>query len=372
MAEAREVLWPIGITFLILNILGVGLRFWARQTKKAFGYDDAALALSLVGFIVFVAMEFAALHYGIGAPAEEVKPYHNPISAAKYYTIAAIVYILTTGVSKVGVGLVLHRLSSGADMRAIQIVLVVAMSVMGIVALVIAIIFGLQCRPLSAAWGESVGTCIAPTIIGQSAIVLSAFDVAVSWLFALLPVFMLRKAQLRWKVKITIIVVLGLGAVSSVATIVRLKYAVQAADLTGKGGGIAGEQLLQITLEATIFSMTEIGLSIFAATLTALRPLIKRLPFLSDFSSDGRTPSKGQSGSRPIASSNHIRGPSYRLDDIPPSDGDSEENIIAPRVMNIKKSSHVEVNYQRDPNHPTTSDFYAKETQTKLGWDRQH
>jgi hypothetical protein len=29
----------------------------------------------------------------------------------------------------------------------------------------------------------------------------------------LLPVFMLRKAQLRWKVKITIIVVLGLGAV---------------------------------------------------------------------------------------------------------------------------------------------------------------
>jgi hypothetical protein len=69
-------------------------------------------------------------------------------------------------------------------MRAIQIVLVVAMSVMGIVALVIAIIFGLQCRPLSAAWGESVGTCIAPMIIGQSAIVLSAFDVAVSWLFA--------------------------------------------------------------------------------------------------------------------------------------------------------------------------------------------
>jgi hypothetical protein len=52
MAEAREVLWPIGITFLILNILGVGLRFWARQTKKAFGYDDAALALSLVSPMV--------------------------------------------------------------------------------------------------------------------------------------------------------------------------------------------------------------------------------------------------------------------------------------------------------------------------------
>lgn len=137
--------------------------------------------------------------------------------------------------------------------------------------------------------------------------------------------------------------------------------------LTGEGGGIAAADILTLTLEATIYSMVEIGLSIFAATLTALRPLIKRLPCMSDFSSGGRTPSKGVSGSRPITGSD-IQGPAYRLDDMPPSDGDSEENIIAPRLMNIHKSHHVEVAYQKEGVQQTTSEFYARETQPKLGW----
>jgi hypothetical protein len=116
--------------------------------------------------------------------------------------------------------------------------------------------------------------------------------------------------------------------------------------------------------------MVEIGLSIFAATLTALRPLIKRIPCMSDFSSGGRTPSKGLSGSHPLSSGhNDIHGPGYRLDDMPPSDGDSEENIIAPRVMDIHKSSRVEVAYQKAAKHSTTSEFHAKETHTKLGWN---
>lgn len=93
-------------------------------------------------------------------------------------------YILASGLSKVGVGLVLHRLSSGADMTLVRVILIAAMGVMSVVTLAIAVMFGLQCRPLSAAWGESLGTCMPPTTIGQAAIALSAIDVAVSWLFA--------------------------------------------------------------------------------------------------------------------------------------------------------------------------------------------
>jgi hypothetical protein len=145
----------------------------------------------------------------------------------------------------------------------------------------------------------------------------------------------------------------------------------EVAELQGDGGGIAAAEILTLTLEATVYSIIEIGLSIFAATLTALRPLIKRLPCMSGFGSSGRTPSKGLSGSRPITGSD-IQGPAYRLDDMPPSDGDSEENIIAPRVMNIHKSHHVEVAYQKDGAHQTTTSFYAKETQPKLGWNRNH
>jgi len=50
MAEVRDVYYPLGITFLILNTVGVALRYWARYIKKAVGYDDKALLVSYVSF----------------------------------------------------------------------------------------------------------------------------------------------------------------------------------------------------------------------------------------------------------------------------------------------------------------------------------
>lgn len=49
--------------------------------------------------------------------------------------------------------------------------------------LIVAFIFGLQCRPLSVAWGVGKGTCMSTAVTGNAAIVLSAVDVAVSWLY---------------------------------------------------------------------------------------------------------------------------------------------------------------------------------------------
>jgi hypothetical protein len=69
-------------------------------------------------------------------------------------------------------------------MGIVRVTLVVAMAVMGVASLAVAIIFGIQCRPLPVAWGEGVGECLSPTTIGQAGIALSAIDVAVSWLFA--------------------------------------------------------------------------------------------------------------------------------------------------------------------------------------------
>lgn len=90
--------------------------------------------------------------------------------------------------------------------------------------------------------------------------------------------------------------------------------------------------------------MIEIGLSIFAASMTALRPLIKRIPCFSDFSSGGRSGAKGVS-TRSGTGTDRIPGPSYRLDDMHTSDADSQEEIIAPRTIDTHKESRVEVSY---------------------------
>ncbi|KAM0401799.1 hypothetical protein ACHAQC_002492 [Fusarium culmorum] len=92
-------------------------------------------------------------------------------------------------------------------------------------------------------------------------------DVTISWFYALLPVYMLYKTQLRLKIKIMITVLLGRSAVSSIAIIVRIKYLVDLSRLTSASGGLATHDAVEITLEGTVYSIIEIALSILAATL---------------------------------------------------------------------------------------------------------
>ena len=94
-----------------------------------------------------------------------------------------MVYVLTTGISKLAIALVLYRLAHGAGIRLLNLILTVSMVVVSAVALVVALIIGLQCRPLSVAWGVGSGTCMSTTIITNAAMVLSAVDVTASWLY---------------------------------------------------------------------------------------------------------------------------------------------------------------------------------------------
>ncbi|KAF4954605.1 hypothetical protein FSARC_12045 [Fusarium sarcochroum] len=154
----RDNSYPLVITCLVVDGVAVGLRLWARTIKKAMGYDDVAMIFSLIGFIVFCAMELQAIRYGIGATA--MKAGFDPIKAAMFFTAAQIDYILTTRISKLGVGLVLFRLASGAGMKIIRIILIISMIIVTLWFLVTALIFGLQCRPLSVAWGVGKGSCL--------------------------------------------------------------------------------------------------------------------------------------------------------------------------------------------------------------------
>ncbi|KAM0208080.1 hypothetical protein ACHAQD_011782 [Fusarium lateritium] len=86
-------------------------------------------------------MELEAIRYGIGMTTMEDG--FDPIQAAMYFTTAQLVYIITTGISKLGVGLVLFRLTSGTDMRIVRVTLMVSMIIVTLWCLATALIFGL-------------------------------------------------------------------------------------------------------------------------------------------------------------------------------------------------------------------------------------
>lgn len=95
--------------------------------------------------------------------------------------------------------------------------------------------------------------------------------------------------------------------------------------------------------------MIEIGLSIFAASLTALRPLLKKVPCFTDISSGGRSNSRGFSSINTFGQKSKNRdkgGPAIRLDDRNVSGVGSTENIMPTESGNIQKQTHIVSTYE--------------------------
>ncbi|RFU78075.1 integral membrane [Trichoderma arundinaceum] len=278
-------------------------------------------------FVIFCAFEFRALSYGYGAA--DVQPGYNPMLAAEFFVIAQLLYLIAQLAAKISVALVLYRIASMAPL--VRRILAGSMAVLTVVSIVAIFIFGFQCRPLSVAWGVGTGTCLPGSTIANTAYAVSAADIIFSWLYGLLPIYLLWSVQISMRTKLVVSVLLGFGAVSCIATILRLNYAVMVAQLPST----AAAEAVNLLLTATIYSATEVGLAIFCASLAALKPLLKLIPWIPG-SSKGT--SKFESGLEP-------RGPSIRLEDRQADTG-SEENILPNSQHHIQKTTQYEVNYE--------------------------
>ncbi|RYO83031.1 hypothetical protein DL764_009518 [Monosporascus ibericus] len=71
----------------------------------------------------------------------------------------------------------------------------------------------------------------APTVLANTGYSISAIDIAINSLFALLPVALLWNVQLSTTVKVSVVLLLGLGVLSNIATIMRFKYLVDLSQL---------------------------------------------------------------------------------------------------------------------------------------------
>lgn len=90
-------------------------------------------------------------------------------------------------------------------------------------------------------------------------------------------------------------------------------------------------------------------MSIFAASLTALRPLLKKVPCFSDISTGGRSGSKPFGSRSAFGNSGRDKGSAYRLDDMNVPDDDSQKDIV-PKASrnNIQKQTRIEFSYANE------------------------
>ena len=70
----------------------------------------------------------------------------------------------------------------------------------------------IQCRPLAASWGEVKGECMDVGVLITLTYVVSGLNIATDWFCALLPIPLLWNVQLNRNAKLSVGVILGLGA----------------------------------------------------------------------------------------------------------------------------------------------------------------
>ncbi|KKO97204.1 hypothetical protein THAR02_10688 [Trichoderma harzianum] len=204
----------------------------------------------------------------------------------------------------------------------IRKILIASMVILSIVSVVSIFIFGFQCRPLSVAWGVGTGTCLPGSTIANTAYAVSAADILFSWLYGI-----------SMRTKIVVSVLLGFGAVSCIATILRLNYAIMVSSLPST----AAAQAVNLLLTATIYSATEVGLAIFCASLAALKPLLKFIPWI---------PGSSKGTSKFESNNLEPRGPSIRLQDRQVDIGSEESILPSNHQHHIQKTTHYEVSYE--------------------------
>ncbi|KAK5631298.1 hypothetical protein RRF57_007012 [Xylaria bambusicola] len=331
MAWARDSLPPAIYTFLALNTIAVGLRVFVRTCmSKSFGYDDYAMVVSFGGFITLCSLTLVSLSNGYGDATP--KPHYNVSEATRFFVASTITYVIALYVAKISVALVLLRIA--VTSKGVRVLLICSMVALTIWTIVTTLLVALQCVPLSVAWGEGTGTCLPAAVLANTGYSISAMDVASSFLYAALPAYLLKGVQLSIKVKASIIILLGLGVASSVVTIIRLKYLVDVGNLKSP----TGVEAANAYLTTFVYSITELGLTIFTGSLAALRPLLKLVPF-------GQTTGKGYgtygASTKGASGVREEMGNSMKLQDF--NDAESQDFIVPKGRVN--KTVQYEVKY---------------------------
>ncbi|KAI1269506.1 hypothetical protein F5Y18DRAFT_370316 [Xylariaceae sp. FL1019] len=274
MPWARDSLPPAIYTFIVLNSVAVGLRVYVRTCiSKSFGYDDIAMVVAFAGYVSLAGLTLTSLEAGYGAEKDQTTSASDVITGVKFFVASTIAYVIVLFIAKVSVALVLYRIA--VTNKPIRLLIMISIGILTVWTTVSTIIVALQCTPLSLAWGVGEGTCLPAYILANTGYSISAMDIASSFLYASIPIFLLRGVQLSTRVKISVIVLLGLGVISSIVTIIRLKYLVDVSNLTNP----VGVEAENAYLTTFVYSVVELGLTMFTASLAALRPLLKFVPF---------------------------------------------------------------------------------------------
>ncbi|KAI7782488.1 hypothetical protein LA080_013488 [Diaporthe eres] len=246
------------IFFSVLCTIAVGLRVLVRTklTKGAFGWDDVALVISYALMMVFVALCILAVRAGMKSSEDE--PWFNDAAARRYDFAKYVVCFVISGVVKISVALVLYRLDSRPNVRIIIIIDIVTCVIWNIVT---TFILSLGCMRQS------------PYVIDNKVCENTFYSQESSYVIydifhVLLPIYILWNVQISRALKVSVVCLFSVGLLAAIAAIMKLQVHYETFHPRDNNS-------VTTWYLAMIWAITEHGLSIFASSVLALRPLTR-------------------------------------------------------------------------------------------------
>ncbi|KAH9903782.1 GPCR, PTH11-type [Xylariomycetidae sp. FL2044] len=265
LALAVEV---IVITLAALAGIITALRVWVRgfSGRKWFadwGYDDTFSVLAYGAALTSQTFAARATHYGLGTKDEHLNDLLK-IRAAELLLYTHTVYGVTMPLIKASVVFMMIKITREAKYRGILYAMLFLSAAMALVGILASLLY---CTPVPAYWNPLLGKCGDFMTVVRIGYAWSAVGILTDWTCALLPWFVVRKLQMKSKAKLMVMGILGLGAVASVSTVVRIPYL---------KFYLIPEDQIYWNAHIVIWSQMESGIGLIAASLPTLRLFVKR------------------------------------------------------------------------------------------------
>ncbi|KAL7939184.1 hypothetical protein V8C35DRAFT_275038 [Trichoderma chlorosporum] len=327
--DGVQLLWA-SIVLLALSWLTFMTRISVRLWRKSSGWDDILMFIGLLLFTVTASLCIVCCFLGSGQLAAAIPP-PEIMRGIKNFFIAEYFYSSGTVFIKSSIAVTLLRIAESRRRYKWAIWAVIISTG----ASCIVFIAGISniCHPITTLWGETTnGTCNLQ-LNSDVSFFFSAIEITTDWTLAFLPAALLYGVQMKARVKMSVAVILGMGAFASCATIVRLRYLTLYDNPT---------EFMFSTGKIGLWSIIEEGIGIIAGSLHSLRPLLS-LPIFGGSTSGNTSGSASANKFMPSRSarSGQARPTDIQLDtfqELGDTDGDGES------AKHILKETQVTMN----------------------------
>ncbi|KAF2225201.1 hypothetical protein BDZ85DRAFT_309517 [Elsinoe ampelina] len=248
----------VAVVFLALPWIALLLRLYVRTFMiKSFGWDDGLMVASMLTFTVDCALVMV-----IG-----LQPKSLAFTELDRMTIQILIscnfYLATSILFKISLAVFFLRFLQERWQRLTIIISTTLYSVLG---LGFIILLNRQCGDPSSMFSSQISNHCGPwRILRPLNYTYATLNAVTDWTFVLIPIFTIRNMNMPRRARISASILLALGAVSSIVSLVRMKY------IEGLNVNVS----LFPSPAIAVTSCIEMGLGMTAASAATLRPLFK-------------------------------------------------------------------------------------------------